>query len=136
MIDCTHYRRAMLANPHDADQELRTHLDGAGSLFFSSLEIAPPRALPTSKTLSPAAAGCHVAKMPTSSAANRIKWCARIGASIEYRLQNQITNAAIFENSCSSETWSDGTKRQICDAPIAGPLPGAAASYQSNTGPH
>ncbi len=30
MIDCSQYRRAMLANPHDPDAELAAHRDGCG----------------------------------------------------------------------------------------------------------
>jgi hypothetical protein len=28
MMNCAQYRRAILADPHDADPELRVHLDG------------------------------------------------------------------------------------------------------------
>jgi hypothetical protein len=60
MMDCTHYRRSMLAAPRDADPELRAHRDGCPecALFTANLlrfEQRLEQALLISMTTRPAA---------------------------------------------------------------------------------
>jgi len=68
MIDCAHYRRAMLSNPHDSDLELRLHRDGCPecfryterllrfeSRFERALRVGAPQAVPAVVLLKKAA---------------------------------------------------------------------------------
>lgn len=72
MIDCAHYRRAMLANPHDADPQLRAHVEGCPDCarytqqlmrfekqFERALRVSVPAAHPTAATLSAGASAAE-----------------------------------------------------------------------------